>query len=162
MLVRIAELKRSGLDIEVVPFVKVSPEAIKALQSGDQSLMEQGYADEILSRTNDANRTIVLVGSIHAAKAEGQYPFVTFPPMASLFPDGSISLDFVHDGGTAWTMRDRVGASRPAKPSRVRPSEIGYPRIVFDEDLLPFFDGYLYVGPLTASLPVLMDSEEGE
>lgn len=155
-LVRVAELQKAELDIDVVPFVNVSEKAFRVLrEQGDQSLVEKGYAERILDRSLSAQRTIVMVGNIHAAQQAGQYTFVSFPPMASHFPEGSVSLDMFHDAGTAWNMTNGVGALKTSRARKRSDTEGPYPRIVFNEDLEPYFDGYLYVGPLTGSPPVV-------
>ncbi|MEM9169142.1 MAG: hypothetical protein AAGC56_05765 [Pseudomonadota bacterium] len=154
-LVRIAEFRRQGMQIEVVPFVNMSKDAFDALVQGDQSLVERDYANAVMTGARQGDRTIVMVGGVHASKMKGQYTFVDYAPMASYFPKGSVALDFAHDAGAAWAQTRGQSGVRESGASTLRPSEPGFPRIVFDSQLEPFFDGYLYVGPLTASPPVV-------
>lgn len=156
-LIRMAELRRAGLDIDVVPFANFSAEAIEALRErGDPALIERDYARRIIAISEGAQRTIVMVGNFHAAKAQGQHPFVTYAPMASYFDDSAVSLDISHDGGTSWNMLSENDAgARQTKASILQPTERRHPHIALDEELLPYFDGYFYVGPLTASPPAL-------
>ena len=158
LLVRLGELKELGMDIEVVPYQSVSAATADAFRRGEnpQPFLEKDYADVVLAAAQGADRTIVMSGSIHAMKAPGNPAFVTFDPMASHFPDGTISMLVLHDGGTRWGLTGGESKEHTVSPSS-QPKVQDYPQFVFDSSLDPQFDGYLTVGLITAAHPPQKD-----
>lgn len=119
-------------------------------------MADRGMAEKIVGASGNSARTIVLIGSLHAMKDEIEWmPGVNFA--AALTPD-SLSLIAIHDGGTSWSMTDAAGTIREAPPSsryRPDPDFLSRADMGWVESLGPAFDGYYYLGTISASPPVL-------
>ena len=101
MIVRLAELRQSGLNIEFVLLAAVSAEIQqKYIATGDQTYIEKAYADGLATASGSAARTIVLVGSLHALK-ERRAEWMTFDPMAMHIEPAPLSLNLRYSGGFA-------------------------------------------------------------
>ena len=115
-------------------------------------------AEKINAASEGFDRTIVLVGNVHARKA-GLEVLPDVSLMTMLVPD-AISLLVVHDGGTAWVNSgDSVGVVEQYKLNRTgllaNSMELipeGLPAYPGDK---PAYDGYVSVGAITASEPAL-------
>lgn len=110
--------------------------------------------DKLVEMFDGFDRAIVLTGNIHAAKARFDY-LEGADNLAMLLPDDPISLDNRFSGGEAWNMgHNHKSGSRPVRTSIVGvPEGIEPPNIGFSQALSPRFDGYLYVGDVSASPP---------
>ena len=168
MVETLIALRQSGRDLTIRPMGKLvgwpegaSPEERAewiALQSPTriQQMIEDGMAEEVLAGAADFDRTIVLVGSIHARKTTFEkLPGVRH--MAMLVPD-AISLQPVYDGGSTWNIVDGAAGKRDAYNTNAA----GEPAnsVGLKSDYLPAFDGYVSVGTVTASEPALPPAED--
>lgn len=174
MMESLIDLRQSGRAITIRPMVQLigwperdSPEELatwlaKQLPTKAQQMGEDGMAEIIRANSKGFDRTIVLVGNVHARKAAlPGLPGVQL--MAMLVPE-SISLLVVHDGGTSWNMvsgesglRDTFGSNatyEAADSMAAGPEKL--PAFPGDE---PSFDGYVSVGNITASSPALPSAE---
>jgi hypothetical protein len=135
-----------------------TPEEVQAwfdaMEVGElQQLREEAMAG-ILSRAFEGyDRAIVLVGNIHAA--ETKFDFLEGADnMAMLLPGEPVSLNYRSDGGTAWNNQGEGGKPNLVLPSSTAiPSVLPVPSIGLTEATGPAYDGYLYVGTVTASPP---------
>ena len=171
MVETLIDLRQSGRDLTIEPMDQMtgwpeadSPEALSAWLVAQpparvQQMREDGMAAKIRDASEGFDRTIVLVGNIHARKAEiDMLPGVRL--MAMLIPD-AISLFVTDDGGTVWisargsstgvsTQYSSNTTRRPANSMALGPDDMpAYPGD------LPAYDGYLSVGAVTASPPPL-------
>ena len=119
---------------------------------------ENGMAAALIEASSGSETVIALVGSFHASKTRHQrLPNVDM--MAMLLPDDPLTLIAEFDAGTAWndSIVDGPGA-RPLPSNRKgTPEGVTTPAMGFSDATLPQYDGYFYVGPITASLPVMQD-----
>ena len=103
--------------------------------------------------TDDYDRAVVLVGNQHAAKA--RWPF--FPEVdnaAQLLPEGTITLVDRHDEGMAFV--ERTISPRAASLEGVPEGAIAPLMALVPGGLAEGrYDGFFYVGPITASPPAL-------
>ena len=174
MMETLIGLRQSGRDLTILPMQQMTgwPEGLTPeerytwLQAQPPSRIQQmgdaGMAERIVEVSGQYDRTIVLVGGIHARKAELEaLPGVSL--MAMQLPNAT-SLRILDDGGTAWVWtKDVIGAQTqynsnpneyPANSMALVPGKLpAYPG-----DVLAY-DGYLSVGPVTASPPALSESE---
>lgn len=128
-----------------------------------QQFREKAMARNITALSQGYDRTIVLVGNLHARKSK-----VDFLPdtdlMAMLLQEDTLTLNSFYDGGEAWNVTSEgpgvkvVSASNHPLVDDVKST----PEMGWREDLLPAYDGYLFVGRLTASPPALADNENNE
>jgi hypothetical protein len=171
MIERLIALRQNGRALTVRPMDQttgwpegLSPEELSAWIAEQpptviQQMRDSGMAEKILAESEGFDRTIVLVGNVHAREAElAVLPGVSL--MAMLIPD-AISLFGIYDGGTSWNSTDgvtgsvnemhklnRIGA--PADAMALSPEPLpSYPGDV------PAYDGYFSVGTISASLPAL-------
>lgn len=176
MLERLISLRQGGRDLTIMPMDQMtdwpegmSPEELSAWMSEQpptttQQMRDSGMAEKILSESEGFDRTIVLVGNVHARQAELEVlPGVKL--MAMLIPE-SISLIGIHDGGTGWSSKDGVTGNAnemhqlnligaPANTLALSPEPLpAYPGDT------PAYDGYFSVGRITASPPALSITED--
>lgn len=174
MVVKLIRLRQAGRDLEIKPMDQLigwpetdSSEELSAWLAEQpftktQQMRDAGMAEKIRMESEGFDRTIVLAGSVHARKAELQaLPGIDL--MAMLVPD-SISLLVLHDGGTAWNWTENGPAIDERSPSNrehrttnsMALTSQKLPAYPGDE---PNFDGYVSVGPITASSPALPSAE---
>ncbi|MDF1804971.1 hypothetical protein [Hyphomonas sp.] len=174
MMESLIELRQSGRALTIRPMAQMvgwpemdSLEKLAAWLAEQpptkiQQMGEDGLAEIIRTESEGFDRTIVLVGNVHARKAElTGLPGVQL--MAMLVPD-SISLIVLHDGGTSWSKTNgearitdvfktnamnNVADSMAVGPEK----QPAYPGDV------PNFDGYVSVGAITASSPAMPSAE---
>jgi hypothetical protein len=160
VITRLAELEDAGHDIRVTTFIDFSPADIEAMQAGGgQDVFEAAYARNIeAAASSETARTIVLVGNLHAMKEtiEG----LPFTPMTAQLPETTVSLNYNTVGGVTWTMEGGEAAVRDVKASRTNLGDTSAPAIVLTDQAGPLYDGFVFVGPLTPSLPVLEAEKE--
>jgi hypothetical protein len=127
-----------------------------------QQARSEAMAQRLSQQMNAApySRIVVLTGGVHAVKVQYE-ELAGIDSMAMLLPEGTLSLTVLHDGGTAWGITDATTGPAPVKPSKVElPDGTPFPSVAFAPDLVTGFDGYLYVGPLTASPPALPQEKD--
>ncbi|MEZ5985059.1 MAG: hypothetical protein R3B94_03810 [Hyphomonas sp.] len=171
MVERLITLRQAGRDVTIGPMDQMtgwpdmkSPEELSVWLASQpptkaQQMRDAGMAEKIRAESEGFDRTIVLVGNVHAREAELKVlPGVQL--MAMLVPD-AISLFGIYDGGTSWSNRDGLTGSvsemyrlnligAPADAMALTPERLpAYPGDV------PAYDGYFSVGMLSASEPVL-------
>lgn len=161
MMTRLMELAQSGQQIAIEPFSLFllkefpTPEETMAWVSTlspeeIQERSEAGMAQEILARSADYDRTIVLVGNIHAYLALRGNPPV---PSAAMRIPGALSIKVVDDGGEAWVRI--AGTSGVHSSANQNPFDEPAGSIGIDQKYAPHFTGFLSVGPISASPPAL-------
>ena len=115
-----------------------------------QEQSEAGMAQEIVRRSAGYDRTIVLVGNVHAYLASRENSGV---PSAAMRVPGAMSLRVVHDGGESWIHgenRAGVHSLKAFNPYAEPANAIG-----LSERYEPHFNGFLSVGLISASPPAL-------
>jgi hypothetical protein len=178
LLIGLHDLKTRGEPIAIVAFdgEREPGQRQRFANLPGQGPNEAMEADNI-RRAADAgryDRILVLVGNLHAAKAPVMRGGARFEPMAMRLAAAEevISLGMVDGGGTAWGCQLKQGVrlepSKPLPPGamdcRSHPLREVYemgpaPRAALgnppSDQPLPFaYDGYIWVGPVTASPPV--------
>ena len=161
LLERLIRLRQSGRDLTILPMNELagwpdmdSPEekaAWIAVQPPEkiQQMGEDGMAARILADSAGFDRTIVLVGSIHARKTTFEkLPGVRH--MAMLIPD-AISLQPVYDGGTSWHISGGAAGIHDVPGTNM--AGAAPDSMALGPDSLPVYDGYYSVGPISASGP---------
>lgn len=177
LLLRLHRLRAGGRAIDVVAFNGARDPAQAARFAGlpGQGPHEAEQAENI--RTADAGRydhVLVLTGNLHARKQPVTRGGARFEPMAMrLAPAAAVTtLDMADAGGTMWNCLLRPGANMPAgkaiapdaiecgaHPSRGSPdlrrgAFIGLGAAP-GRDADPAFDGFFWVGSITASAPAV-------
>jgi hypothetical protein len=164
MMARLMSLAKTNPQLSIEPFslfllkefptpeetmawaASLSPEEI-------QEQSEAGMAQEIHRRSAGYDRTIVLVGNVHAYLAMREASSV---PSAAMRVPGALSLRVVHDGGESWihgTGKSGVHSFTAANPYAEPTNAIGQ-----SERYEPYFSGFLSVGPISASPPALPET----
>jgi hypothetical protein len=164
MMGRLMSLAKTNPELSIEPFSLfllkefTTPEetmAWAASLSADQiqEQSEAGMAQEIRRRSAGYDRTIVLVGNVHAYLAVRENSSV---PSAAMRVPGALSLRVVHDGGESWIHgKEKAGihsltALNPnAEPTNAMGLSARY---------APHFSGFLSVGPISASPPALPET----
>jgi hypothetical protein len=122
----------------------------------DGSLPGKTRDAAMAERVRDAARTnagsvVVLTGNVHAIKRKGTVIHETYEPLAYLLtPDGALSFEVIHKGGTAWVCRGDCSS----KPMREHPlahnREPGFYMGVASDQR---YDGSVVIPVVTASPP---------
>lgn len=122
-----------------------------------QQMRAERMRDSLRDAFDGYDRAIVLAGNIHAAKAP--FSFLDGADnMAMLLPGDPITLVDRHDAGEMWNVitSDGIGRANPAGVNRQGvPEGSGLPGMALTDAMSPRYDGYLYVGPVTASPPAI-------
>lgn len=170
MIAQLHALKEQGYAVSMATFngAKDDAQEAKFAHLEAQGPHEAAQAENIHDAANAGHYDIVLtlVGSLHASKQTEDWDGEKFDPMAmhlERYGDKVISLNMRFASGSVWNcqpneMAEVICASRPDK---------GY------EDLnrSPFinlsqvddaYDGYFWLGPVTASPPKVPADREGE
>lgn len=175
LLLRLHRLRAGGRVIDVVAFngARDPAQAARFAALPGQGPHEAEQAENI--RTADAGRydhVLVLTGNLHARKRPVTRGGATFEPMSMRLAPGAAvtTLDMADAGGTVWNCRLRPGArllpGQPipnqaigcgiypshGSPDLRRPAYIGLGTAP-GSDPDPAFDGYFWVGAITASPP---------
>lgn len=168
LLVRLHALARAGHAIDVVAF---SGTIDAAQDARFRHLPGQGPGEaakaENITRTvarGRYDRVLVLVGNLHAMKRPVGTGRAAFKPMAMLLPGRVTSLAVVNGAGAMWNCVEKDGEPDKvecgASPTtgmngfdRVKApaAVLGVPSAIPAEHFP--FDGYLWIGPVTASPP---------
>lgn len=164
MMARLMSLARSTPDLNIEPFSLFllkefpTPEetmAWAASLSPDeiQEQSEAGMAQEIRRLSAGYDRTIVLVGNVHAYLAIREASSV---PSAAMRVPGALSMRVVHDGGESWIHGAEgpgIHSFQPLNPYAEPANTIG-----LSEHYGPHFSGFLSVGSISASPPALPEA----
>lgn len=147
MLQRLRVLKQTGADLRVLATVPDSPRVPGFPQSYAE--LDRAHLWSVAARAAPDRRMMILVGSVHAEKARRVGSPLGLPAAAHFRPEEVLSLFVAHQGGEAWTCVDDCGVHpvAAAEPARQR-------GIVMAAEADGTFDGYLALGPTTASPPV--------
>lgn len=174
MMVNLIRLRQAGRDLDIRPMDVITgwpetetPEERSAWlarqpRTAIQQMRDAGMAEKIRVESEGFDRTIVLVGNVHARKEELQaLPGVDL--MAMLIPD-AISLLVLDDGGTAWNWTENgpgINERSPSNREHRAPNSMALTTEklpVYPGDQ-PNFDGYVSVGPITASEPAISSGD---
>jgi hypothetical protein len=152
MLERLRELQSSGMPISVAGFVGVP------LRYTSQTDYEKVLAENLQRATESGgyDKSIVLVGDLHASQA--RLPYAShIDPMAMHLPRGEVlSLRTESTGGHAW----HCSPGCSVHPVRGHAATEG-PSIVLTELHRPAYDGVFNIGRVTASLPLRSADQSG-
>lgn len=164
MMTRLMDLAQSGQQIAIEPFALFllkefpTPEetmAWAASLSPDeiQEQSEAGMAQEIRRLSAGYDRTIVLVGNVHAYLAIREASSV---PSAAMRVPGALALRVVNDGGESWIHGAEgpgIHSFQPLNPYAEPANTIG-----LSQHYGPHFSGFLSVGSMNASPPALPEA----
>lgn len=155
MLERLRTLKAEGRDLAVVAFVGGYRWESELGQKYYELAMAQGLSLMAQARPDALN--MVLVGRFHASKAsDGDIrPAVAHLPNADV-----VSLSMIEQGGQAWFCpnEDAPPGQPPESVCRASPikgTDDGARGVILDGLDDDGFDGYLAIGPTTASPPAV-------
>lgn len=151
LLLELREMRISGLNISVRLF-DVSSDENLAADSENPEWRDKIMARNIETLAKDYDRTIVLVGGVHAIRKSAE----TAAPAASaaaFLTEKSLSLAQTMDGGSAWNCRagckiHPVVSTAPYRDMAARPN------MAWDASLGPEYDGYFHIGTVTPSPPI--------
>jgi hypothetical protein len=147
MFQRFRTLHQAGADLRLLASVPDSPRVEGFTQSHAE--LDRAQLWSAAARAAPDRRMMVVVGSIHAGKARRVGSAIGLPAAAHFRPEEVLSLYVAADGGQAWNCRDECG------PNPITSLDLGDRRgVVIAPEADGAFDGYLAVGPATASLPV--------
>lgn len=163
MILFLDALADAGADIRIRGFQTVTEGDFQTFQeTGDQSIFERGYARGMLATAEGADRTIILVGNLHARRKppEGR-PWLNYALAASFLPEGTVTLEMQRLAGQAWVQtRTEDGQPRVGPRDYVayapQGGQEGAPQIAIDPSV-EGFDGYYFVGPITPSPPAIQE-----
>lgn len=178
MIVRLHAAKSHGAKIDVVAFNGARDEVQHARFASlpGQGPHDAAQAENIRLAADGGNydRVLVLVGNVHARKRQVAGGDINFEPMAmKLAPAKQVtSRDMAYAAGTAWNCGFRAGfvpvPGKPpssadidcsARPTKGLTTVSGLPRLGIGS-LQPAhvqgqYDGWFWVGPITASPPAI-------
>lgn len=155
MLQSIRRLKAEGRDVTIHAFMSGQRRPAGFDQNYHELAMATGLARAATARPEA--RVLVLVGSLHAAKARAEHWEDLLPAAAHLPPAEVIALDVPQQGGQAWSCGvDRCGITDVI--SVHDPAERGVTLKSVDNGV---YDGVLAVGPITASAPAVSAAAQG-
>lgn len=163
MILSLNALADAGADIRVHAFQDLTEEEFEAFRkTGDQTFIERGYARGMMAIAEGADRSIILVGDLHAMRKPPEgVPWVNYSLAASFLPEGTVTLGMQHLAGQAWVQtRDEVGqpvvGPREYRANAPQGGRDGAPEIAIDPSV-EGFDGYYFVGQITASPPAIQE-----
>lgn len=147
MFQRFRTLHQAGGDLKLLASVPDSPRIEGFTQSHAE--LDRAQLWSAAARAAPERRMMIFVGSVHAGKARRVGSSIGLPAAAHFRPEEVLSLYVASDGGEAWNCREECG------PTPVSPLDLGDRRgVVIAPEADGAFDGYLAVGPATASPPV--------
>lgn len=147
MFQRFRALHQAGADLKLLASVPDSPRVEGFTQSHAE--LDRAQLWSAAARATPERRMMIFVGSIHAGKARRVGSAIGLPAAAHFRPEEVLSLYVASDGGEAWNCRDECG------PHAITSLGLGDRRgVVIAPEADGAFDGYLAVGPATASPPV--------
>jgi hypothetical protein len=102
---------------------------------------------------------IALMGSSHAERSSAPTSNVANNTVVDVFGrDATVSLRMRYSGGTAWVCRGSSVTTLNCASTKLDGGDLindRYPSISVSSVAQPMFDGYFYVGPITASPPAV-------
>lgn len=147
MLSRLRAMHQAGGDLRLLATVPDSPNVPGFTQSHAE--LDRAYLWSTAARAHPERRMMIFVGTVHAQKT-GRVGSNLGPPAAAHFrPQEVLSLFVAQQGGEAWNCRATCGVN--AVPATEPASRRG---VVIAPEADGTFDGYLALGPATASPPV--------
>ena len=147
MFQRFRSLHQAGGDLKLLASVPDSPRVEGFTQS--HSELDRAQLWSSAARAAPERRMMIFVGSVHAGKARRVGSSLGLPAAAHFRQEEVLALYVASDGGEAWNCRDECGVGP------VAPLGLGDRRgVVIAPEADGAFDGYLAVGPATASPPV--------
>lgn len=176
MLVRLHELKTTGLPIDIVAFNSDDAQAQRFANLARQGPHEAAQAENIheAASRGSYDQVLVLVGSFHAGKARYGEGAESFDPMAARLASFGpvVSLDMRFAAGTTWNCITKPGVKFiPGHPPPADAIDCGLHELKGDPDLkrAPFiglgafpgeepdtgYDGFFWLGPVSGSPPLL-------
>ena len=147
MLQRFHALHQAGGDLKVLATVPDSPRVPGFTQSHAE--LDRAHLWSVAARAAPDRRMMIFVGGVHAEKARRVGSPLGLPAAAHFRPEEVLSLFVAQQGGEAWNCVDDCGV-RPV-PSAEPSDQRG---LVVAPEADETFDGYLALGPATASPPV--------
>lgn len=175
MLVRLHDLKETGLPIGVVAFngIRDEDQSRRFADLPRQGPHEAAQAENIARGAGLANydQVLVLVGNFHARKGAVNQQGVQFDPMAKRLAQYGriVSLDMRYAAGSSWNCVLKSGVrAEPGKPLATDSMDCGNHPTNGSPDLrrAPFielapsnqgssgeYDGFFWVGPISGSPP---------
>ena len=147
MLQRFRALHQAGGDLRLIASVPDSPRVAGFTQSHAE--LDRAQLWSASARAAPDRRMMILVGSVHAEKARREGSPLGLPAAAHFRSEEILSLFVAQQGGEAWNCREDCGVNPvpAAEPSDRR-------GVVIAPEADGTFDGYLALGPVTASPPV--------
>ena len=178
MLVTLHKEKHAGALVSIAAFNSFKDDTQKQrLETlGSQNGHEMAQAENIAyaADASQYDHVLVLVGNMHAQKAEVVRPSFSFKPMVLHLQNSGkvVSLNMLWSGGTAWNCTLKEGMKRVAgspitadmidcsnKPMRGLPSTMNAPRLgvgSFGETTAAEnYDGYYWLGTVSGSAPAV-------
>lgn len=146
MLQRFRVLHQAGGDLRLLASVPDSPRVAGFTQSHAE--LDRAHLWSTAARAAPERRMMILVGSIHAEKARREGSRIGLPALAHFRPEETLSLFVAQQGGQAWNCVEDCG---PRAVGAVDPADRR--GVVIRPEADGTFDGYLAVGPTTASPP---------
>lgn len=153
LLLRVRQLKLQGRDVALHAVIPSAPRPAPTLgQAWGELAMAYGLSGAVYHRP-DA-KILFLVGSFHARKtARPDRPRLGLPAVAHFPALETLSLYLAEQGGKAWTCMDEDCAPHE-RSSDDAEQPTGISLSPHDDGA---FDGFLAVGPTTASPPLRLD-----
>lgn len=165
MAQRLHRLRLKGLEVDIVAFNGAKDDAQRARFADlpSQGPHEAAQAENIAQAASavDYDRVLILVGNIHAMNQPYNFGGGSFDPMAMRLAEyGSVlSLNMKHGGGEHWSCQRDCGVHS----ARANASIDGQPFLSLDAKSDDWsderFDGFYWIGPISASPPKAPDYE---
>lgn len=183
LLSNLHELKESGLPISIAAFNGPSNEEQyrRFAELPGQGPHEAMQAENIrnAAEQGEYDRVLVLVGNFHAQTASTDRNGRAFDPMARRLAryGNVVSLNMHYGEGTSWNCQPKPGVKfSPGVPiakdniacgANPTPGTSTYARKPFiqigtatDQEIAPPYDGFYWVGPISASPPQMPGEEQ--
>jgi len=177
-LKRLHTLKSRGHNIDITAFngAKNDEQREKFKHLNDQGPHEAAQAENIrnAAQKDHYDHVVILVGNLHAQKISENWGSGDFAPMAMKLAETEkvITLNQIDYGGTHWGCTSKTIDRENIQPSDIicgeskikKPSQeiLGNPHMSIPSSEDPYYnnkyDGYYFIGPVTASQPVQPNS----
>lgn len=146
MLQRFRTLHQAGSDLRLLATVPDSPRVDGFTQSHAE--LDRAHLWSTAARAAPERRMMIFVGAVHAEKSRRVGSPLGLPAAAHFRPEEVLSLSVARQGGEAWNCRQSCGVNpvTAADPAERR-------GLVLSPAADGTFDGYLALGPTTASPP---------
>ena len=150
MLMRLRAMHQAGNDLRVIASVPNSP-VVRGFTQAHAEL-DRAHLWSTAARTDPGRRMMIFVGSVHAEKTRRAGSHLGLPAAAHFRHEEVLSLFVAQQGGEAWNCRSECG------PNPVPNADPADRRgVVLAPEADGTFDGFLALGPATASPPVERD-----